>query len=743
MRNGSDLDYNTTNIDAYKNGEEQINDELKLLDLRIRLQLQRQRILQGEGQVNQFKGLVISEEEVETLLKDRRWGEHGDSVLHGLHDAIDRMESYLQGKIQISLDSGIFLPLEHLTWAFDLNYFARNCLLLCLAGEYDRKYEKLFGFLQDDITCKYPTIDLALQLLCKDNEERNTARLSFVMNSPLMKYLLVTDRDSAKNGLRLSHTLKLHRRIVDLFHQDVSIHPELRHFIEFYNPYDDLNPLLLHYDIQNQLRMWWEMVIDDDSARKALGILSGPSGSGKCFQIRHLCSNFHCYLFIIELSRMPVDESLLEQALHDVVRECMLFKAIPCFRGLSTVASAPDENGSMETDITRGRWNILLRTLDELPGPIFILAEKPPRLAQLERTFRVLPIELDRPNELTRKELWELFSKDYIFRNAPDWGQIASKFRFTPGQIRNALLQAHEAAYGQGGLIEPEDLHQACFSQGRHYLGQTASKVAPRYSWEDIILPPETVELLINACNQMKNRYIVYGQWGFEKRLAYGRGLSMLFSGLPGTGKTMGAQVIANELNLELYRIDLAQVVSKYIGETEKNLSRIFQEAESSNAILFFDEADALFGKRSEVKEAHDRYANIEIAYLLQKVEEYDGISILATNLAKNMDEAFLRRITFIVEFPFPDEEYRKRIWISMLPQETPVHDDVDFDFLARRFEIAGGNIKNIVLAAAFLAAQSGDVVNMQHLLRATKYEYQKIGRLLLREDLGEYYGEV
>ena len=203
----------------------------------------------------------------------------------------------------------------------------------------------------------------------------------------------------------------------------------------------------------------------------------------------------------------------------------------------------------------------------------------------------------------------------------------------------------------------------------------------------------------------------------------------MLFSGSPGTGKTMAAEVIANELQIDLYKIDLSQVVSKYIGETEKNLDRIFTAAQSANAILFFDEADALFGKRSPVKDAHDRYANIEVGYLLQKMEEYEGVAILATNLRDNMDDAFVRRIQIIVEFPFPDEEYRQRIWQVIFPPEAPIGEDVDFGFLAKEVRLAGGNIKNIALAAAFYAASDGGAIQISHLIKAATREYQKLGR--------------
>jgi len=232
-------------------------------------------------------------------------------------------------------------------------------------------------------------------------------------------------------------------------------------------------------------------------------------------------------------------------------------------------------------------------------------------------------------------------------------------------------------------------------------------------------------------------RSLVYDNWGFGDRLSLGKGLSVLFAGPSGTGKTMAAEIIAGELGLDVYKIDLSTVVSKYIGETEKNLSRIFTEATTSNAILFFDEADALFGKRSEVRDAHDRYANIEINYLLQKMEEYDGIVILATNFRKNMDEAFVRRIQSTIEFPFPDAEDRLRIWQGVWPENTP-RADLDLECMASRFQITGGNIRNIALSAAFLAAEDGGCVRMKHLMRATLQEYQKMGKIIMDEEFSE-----
>jgi SpoVK/Ycf46/Vps4 family AAA+-type ATPase len=236
---------------------------------------------------------------------------------------------------------------------------------------------------------------------------------------------------------------------------------------------------------------------------------------------------------------------------------------------------------------------------------------------------------------------------------------------------------------------------------------------------------------------------VVYYDWGFDDKLSLGKGLNVLFSGPSGTGKTMAAEVIASELSLDLYKIDLSMIVSKYIGETEKNLNRIFKEAEQSNAILFFDEADALFGKRSEVQDSHDRYANIEISYLLQKMEENEGIVILASNLSQNIDDAFLRRMHFTVEFPFPEEEYRYKIWKSLFPVEAPLSGDIDYEFLAKRFKLSGGNIKNIVVNSAFLAAENSGVIAMDDVINAAKREFQKIGKVCSQSEFGKYYGLI
>jgi len=390
---------------------------------------------------------------------------------------------------------------------------------------------------------------------------------------------------------------------------------------------------------------------------------------------------------------------------------------------------------------------VLLRGLEEQPGLAILGGNSPWEPADVFRARPFVRVEFPRPAYHERIALWQAALEG----TTPEGGEdellaLASKFRFSGGQIRDAAATARNLALWRGpdgDRVTTADLNTACRLQSNRKLEALARKITPHYAWGDIVLPADRLRQLREICNQVKYRARVYDEWGFDRKLSLGKGLNVLFTGPSGTGKTMAAEIMAGELGLDLYKIDLSTVVSKYIGETEKNLARVFEEAETSNAILFFDEADALFGKRSEVRDSHDRYANIETSYLLQRMEEYDGMAILATNLHKNMDEAFVRRMHFTVEFPFPDALNRERIWEKIWPAETPRDPGLDLDFMARRFEITGGSIRNIALAAAFLAADDGQVVNMGHLIRGTQREYRKMGKVVVDGEFGEYARHV
>jgi SpoVK/Ycf46/Vps4 family AAA+-type ATPase len=273
-------------------------------------------------------------------------------------------------------------------------------------------------------------------------------------------------------------------------------------------------------------------------------------------------------------------------------------------------------------------------------------------------------------------------------------------------------------------------LFAAARTQSNSALGKHAQKIEPAYRWPDIVLPDHVVAELHEVCHQVAHRGKVFDDWGFGQVFPHGKGVTALFCGSPGTGKSMAAEIIARELGVDLYRIDLSVVISKYIGETEKNLEEIFTAAPQANACLLFDEADALFGKRSAVHDAHDRYANQEVSYLLQRMERYDGLAILTTNRRDDLDEAFTRRLQFIVDFPIPSSDERLRIWRAHMPAGAPCDDTVDFGHLARHYPLAGGYIGNIALRAAHQAAAADAPISMTHLLDATRGEYLKMGRV-------------
>jgi AAA+ superfamily predicted ATPase len=347
----------------------------------------------------------------------------------------------------------------------------------------------------------------------------------------------------------------------------------------------------------------------------------------------------------------------------------------------------------------------------------------------------VLLVDVPLPSFAERQTAWSELS------GVEDTRDVAAKFRLSVDQIAAAAEVSRIAARSRG--VEGPD--QAELDRGARYasvssVGELATRLDAAYRWDDLVVPERQRVLLRSISAYLRHRERVLSDWGYEQTVARTQGLKVLFAGESGTGKTMGAQVLGAELGLDLFRVDLATIVSKYIGETEKNLERIFSAADGSNAILFFDEADALFGKRSEVSDSHDRYANIEVAYLLQRMEAYPGAVILATNYKRNIDDAFIRRLDFVVDFPFPEADDRRRIWRLVIPESAPLADDVDLDFLAVQFKLSGGAIRNCSLAAAFQAADEDTEIQMRHLVRAVAQEYSKQGRLTLETDFERFH---
>jgi hypothetical protein len=371
-----------------------------------------------------------------------------------------------------------------------------------------------------------------------------------------------------------------------------------------------------------------------------------------------------------------------------------------------------------------------LSLLENVHGMLLVASREPLRLWKRP----MIRLDVNKPSAAERHSLWKEVLGPIAPRLNGQLETLVSQFNLGLQGIHAASAQLLRSFPLEEKALGPM-LWDACRMQARSSLDDLAQRIEPAAAWHDLVLPEAQLQILHDIAAQVHQRAKVYERWGFASKGARGLGISVLFAGASGTGKTMAAEVLANDLRLDLYRIDLSQVVSKYIGETEKNLRRVFDAAEEGGAVLLFDEADALFGKRSEVKDSHDRYANIEVSYLLQRMEAYRGLAILTTNMRGALDTAFLRRIRFIVQFPFPDAVQRASIWENIFPASTPT-ENLDMNKLAR-LNVAGGNIRNIALHAAFLAAHADEPVRMVHLLQAARSEYAKLEKPLTDSEIG------
>ncbi|MFQ5881376.1 MAG: AAA family ATPase [Candidatus Methylomirabilales bacterium] len=734
-------------MEHYATSLQHILAELERVDLLIRAQVWRAR--QGQKADGEFQGLYISEQEIDALLAQPvglpRWATAPTPLsLAEVRAALDRMAVDIARRKAESARRGITLRLDELARLFQLTPFDIDALLICLAPELDLRYERLYAYLQDDVTKKRPSVDLVLNLLCPSFEAKLAARPRFAPMAPLIRHRLLTvyAEMPERHPPLLAHFLKVDERIVQYLLGSDQTDARLLPCVRWREPQVPWRDLILPEDVKGRLEQlvrWYGEAgapasQSDGRCEGLILYFQGPSGVGKQATMEALCRELGIPLLVIDTARLLQGNLPFETAARLIFREALLQQAVLCFDRFDLLL--------VEDDKVRQCRETVIEEMEHLSGLTFLAGWVGWEPAGAFHRKAFIRVELPLPPYALRKQLWEASLNGLMSSNL-DLGALANKFHLSAGQIRDTVATARNLARWRdpaNGHLTSDDLYNACRAHSNQKLSILALRIFPKYTWNDIVLPKEQMGQLREIVNSVKYRHLVYGDWGFDRKLSLGKGLNVLFTGPSGTGKTMAAEIMAGELGMDLYKIDLSTVVSKYIGETEKNLARIFAEAETSNAILFFDEADALFGKRSEVKDAHDRYANIETSYLLQKMEEYEGVVILATNLRKNMDEAFVRRMHSTVEFPFPEEEYRRQIWEGMFPKEAPLGSDIDFAFLARQFKLAGGNIKNIALHAAFLAAEDGKPIGMAHLIRATKREFQKMGRLCSEADFMGYY---
>jgi len=714
-------------MEFFENSLQHLLAELERIDLLIAAQVARAR--NAYRQDEQFRGLYIPEEEVDDLLNQPAGRPRWTNANAGDPDIRDRLEQIrhqIDQRKTASLKNDIDLRLLELQRLFALSAFEMDILLVCLGVELDLRYERLYAYLQDDVTKKRPSVDLVLNLLTFSTVECLTARHYFAHTAPLVRHRIIeiVEDPSQPHPPLLAKYLKLDHRVVQYLVGGDEPDTRLQPFAWMYDNSKSRSSVLVNDATKHRLSRF---IQNNDAGNGVIIYLAALYGAGRQDTAAAICSDRQLSLLVVDLEALVDGWDTADDTPYALLnREAKLQNAAVYWKGFDTLL----------VDKRKPACRFFLHQLQYRSELTFLAGDE---RWQPNEDFRGVPfarIKFSRQQFKERLRIWQTALDGIRFMvNKQDIADLATKFKFTGGQILDAAATATNIARQRDAntlQLKISDMYEACYLHSNQRISSLARKITPKYQWADIVLPDDRLEQLREICNHVRYREHVYGEWGFDDKLSLGKGLSVLFDGPSGTGKTMAAEIIAGTLHLELYKIDLSSVVSKYIGETEKNLGEIFSEAELSNAILFFDEADALFGKRSEVKDSHDRYANIETGYLLQRMEEYEGIVILSTNLRKNMDEAFTRRIGHTVTFPFPGKTDRSKIWSRIWHRKTPLSPDLDFEFMADEYEITGGNIKNIAVGAAFLAASEKSKIKSDHLFRATRREYQKMGKVII-----------
>ena len=600
--------------------------------------------------------------------------------------------------------------LDALCQVFALSAFERDLLLLCAGVELEASFVPLCAAAQGDPGRDYPTFSLGLAAL----PGAHWSALS--PTAPLRRWRLIRleqGRALTRSPMRIDERI-LHY-LVGVQHLDEAL-------VGLLQPLPLAQDLVPSQDaLALEIASTWAQVMSADELPVIQ--LCGSQVEGKHAVAAAACALLDLTLYAAPLTAFPLDPAGLDGLLRLWEREAILSH--------SALLVDCEETGGPDP----ARENALARMVETCSGPLLLSSRE--RKGPWSRPL--LTYEVGKPTRDEQRSAWRsVLGQDARLDQPVE--RLVSQFNLTPGLIAAAAQGAIGRLMVNGDEQAPEAgavgdaLWDLCRSQARPQLDDLAQRIEPAAGWDDLILPSEQLELLREICMHVRQRSRVYADWDFESKGKRGLGISALFFGQSGTGKTMAAEVLARELRLDLYRIDLSAVVSKYVGETEKNLRKIFDAAEAGGAILLFDEADALFGKRSEVKDSHDRYANIEVSYLLGRMEAYRGLAILTTNLKDTLDPAFLRRIRFIVQFPFPGPAEREAIWRGIYPASAPT-EGLDPVRLAQ-LNLAGGDIRNIALKAAFLAAEAGEPVRMAHLLRAAQHEYKKLERPLTSAEI-------
>lgn len=600
-------------------------------------------------------------------------------------------------------------------------------LHLALAGyEWQR-----IGVMIKELTGNGITLRFILDLLRKENifssKDYSSGRYIYDELELYRQYQTISDILCKKDnsGSFLDTAFEADRRLYLYVRGSNETVPEYNGIIELYTGEQNYN----YFGQQSNIDTLSHYLEGYDIHKSKIYMqLAGECGSGRKSLVKKAADKADFSVVYLDYQRLLASSDERQRdIINSVKRELIFYDAALCIHNIE------DDKKQSYKYIDKILY-LLENKLRDINKPVIITTLTDTEIIpHTELPF--IRVSLDCRILAERIEVWKKYCELYNIQI--DYEFYGVKYTLVPSQIAKVFLLLSQMSDADNRSLE-EKICDCCRQVISMPEKGSIISVNSRQRLSDLKLPADKKEILNAICGYMKNYYKVYKDWNMDSRYSYGKGMTALFTGIPGTGKTMAAGCIAGELGIPLYRVDLSQIVDKYIGETEKKLEVVFKYAQSANVILFFDEADALFGRRSEVKDSKDKYANTEVSYILQRIEQYDGMVILASNFINNIDEAFMRRMKYVVEFQMPDSSIRKEIWKAGFSKEIPV-DDIDYDYLADNIELSGGHIKNIIINAAFLAAKDNTAVNMTHILKSTQNEYYKLGKRLSAESFGEY----
>ncbi len=643
-------------------------------------------------------------------------------------------------------NTSCYLPLKEIRGVFDMSEVMFLIFLVSLSVHVAERYAPVYGYIGRDSRLLFPTIGVGLTLAEVMFDDVPTA--DEIRSSVFIRTFFYPMRDESAALMPLS----LHKMAISyVFNKEMvpdgllfRIYKEkINAPVFFDDTFDKLYDVITDED--DELPFFMKSK-DKKNIKDSGCIYIESEDKADVFHLLYKLSekkNQKFYIIEVErLSRRLKGTYSKEDALTCMQEAGIFLMTNP---GILVVDFVRPEGEKTPEYVHRmSVFTFLLSYLKEiLPNDvIYICGEKKMPMLTFRQETMFSPFTLEKPDVSIRIAIWNHYINELSLKVSEDINidDISDCYELSFGQILSMIDMAVELMkVEKADKLTRDMLLSLLFRQNAENFGSMASRIAAKYTWDDLEIDPSQRKILGIACDRYRHRNRLDREMGIGRSNAYGNGVSVLLYGPPGTGKTMAAQVIANETGIELFRVDTARIFSKYVGETEKNLAQIFNEASKTNVILFFDEADALFSKRTEVSDSHDKYSNAETSYLLQKIEEYNGITILATNLFRNFDNAFIRRLTYVVRMDNPNVDTRERLWQNVLPESVKMEKGIDFAFLAERFELSGSNIKSIMLSAAYMAGARDSVLSAADIVLAMKYEFDKLGKIIDPSEFGKY----